>query len=116
MDVLGCPPVQASFNLGQRCKRVKRPLSDARGKSRCLDEPDYVGVSTNDDIVCDPHHGARRRDPTSKHRLSAQVPPVKRQPADERQNLRDVSTCIQQRSQGHVAGDAGEAVEPSQPL
>jgi hypothetical protein len=116
VDVLGRPPVQASFDLGQREKRVKRPPGDTRGKARLLDEPDYVGVSANDDIVCDLHDGARRRDPTSEHRFSAKVPPVKRQPADEGQDLREVGTGIEQRPQCHVTGDAGEAMEPGKPL
>ena len=54
-------------------------------------------------------------DAAAEHRLGLEPPAVHGQPLDHRAHLVDVGAGVDQRAERHVAGDAGEAVEPGEP-
>src|SRR2546421_586019 len=54
----------------------------------------------------------RRRDAAAQPRLCVDLPPADGDASEERADLFEVGARVDERSQGHVPGDAGEAMEP----
>ena len=58
------------------------------------------------------HDRARAGDPSAQHRIDSELPTVDGQALEHRDDLGLVGARVEKAAEGHVTGDAGEAVEP----
>ena len=115
VDLLGRVAVDPSLCLGQLLEGGDRPLADPFGQASLLNQADDVRRCPHDRGLLDRHLDLRRAEPTPRDRLGVDVPSANRQPLTERSDLSKVGAGVDQRAQRHIAGDAGEAVEPRDP-
>ncbi len=114
VHLVGRAPVEPALGRRQGLERGLRPLADAvreagllpRGR-RCADAvPDHGGLARRGRAL-------RGGDAAPQHRLGLEIPTASRGGAGHHgAHLVDVGTGVEQRAERHVAGHAGEAVEP----
>ena len=114
VHLLGRAPVQAALGLGERAEGGERARSRTRsGRRASVDQAADVGRGAHDGGVLGVHVDlrARRCRRAARARPRASQPPT-RQPLAQLADLVEVGAGVDQRAERHVAGDAGEAVEP----
>ena len=100
------------LDVGQRREGGQGPTGHPVGKAGLFDQPDDVGVGADHHVVVDADHGLRRGDAPPQDRLHLERPAAEWEALQQGQDLAEVGARIQQASERHVPGDAGEAVEP----
>ena len=109
-------PVERRLDLGQGRERGQGPFRDPGGQACAGDDGGDLGVGPGRPVLLGAHHGTGPGDAASEHALDVERPPAHREPPEQPPHLADVGSCVDERSEGHVPGDAGEAVEPRHPL
>ena len=114
VDLLRRATVEAALGVGQRREGGQRAGRHAVGQPGLLDERRDVRRRADDRGVLRVHVQLGGRDPAAQHRLGLDRPAADRQALEQGPHLVEVGAGVDQRSERHVAGDAGEAVEPGE--
>ena len=72
-----------------------------------------MGMGANDDVIDDFNDSQGGGNAGPQNRLGIEPPAGKGQTLQEPENLIEISAGIEKTAQSHIAGNAGEAVEPS---
>ena len=115
VDLLGRPAVEASLGLGEGGEDGEGAAADAIGEPGLLDQGRDVGGRAHDRRLVGVDVGLGRADAAAEHGLRLEAPAVHGEALDHGADLVDVGARVDERAEGHVAGDAGEAVEPGEP-
>jgi hypothetical protein len=100
------------FDLGQPAKDSERPFGHTLGKGGLGDQGCDVRVGADDDVVATAYQCPRAGDPAPERLFDLQFPSRKGRRA-RRVRISSTSAPASMRGpQGHVAGNAGEAMEP----
>ena len=100
------PPRPATANVS-RARRVTRG-----GRRASSTRATMCGMRPHHDVVGRLHHGARGGDAGPQDGLGPKSPTPERQASQQGEQLGEVGAGVEQAAERHVAGDAGEAVEP----
>ena len=111
VDLIHGAPVQARLGFGQGAKYGERSSGHAVGQGRRFNQSDNVGVRPDHDVVRDRHHGPGGGDAPTQDRLGAERPAGKGQALQHGLDFVDIGAGVEQAAQGHVAGNAGKAME-----
>src|SRR5690606_33733574 len=105
VDPVGVDAVDAGLHLGDLAHRARRDrhVGDAR---------EQLGRGPLGGLVGDVDDRAGRPDPTPRHALGAQVPPVEPGAGYGGLHVVEGRAEVQQGAQQHVAGDPADRVEP----
>ena len=104
--------VHAALDLGEDGESGQRPITDAVRKSGLLDQALDVGVGAHDRRLVGGDVNLGAGDAAALHGLGVDVPPTQRETHEVAHDLVEVGAGVDERTEGHVAGDPGEAVEP----
>ncbi len=108
-----CHAVQPPFGLSQQIENTECSCRHTSGQVGSLHQVGDVCMGSARAVVADPDQGSAARQPTSQDGLNRELPALN---IEQREKLHDavkIGTGVDQAAQRHVAGDAGEAVEPS---
>ena len=112
VDRGGRPAVEAALGLGQEEEHPLGPFPDPVGEAGLLDDPGDVAVGAGDAVGLGLHVGLGGGQPAPHDELGLQTPAGDRQPLEDGGHLVEGGAGVEAGAEGHVAGDAGEAVEP----
>ena len=112
VDLIGRSAVEATLGGGEGPEHGQSPRLHSGRKLGVGHQALDVGRGANHRRLLDPHVDLGSTDSAPQHRLHLQRPPRQAQPPQDGCHLLDRRASVDQRAQGHVAGDAGEAVEP----
>ena len=106
------PAVEPALHLGQPGEGGQRPLAGPVGQAGLGDQPDDVGVGAHHLGVGRVHPDVGARQPGPQDRLGLEGPAADGQGDQLAFDQGQVGAGVDQAAEGHVAGDAGEAVPP----
>ena len=108
----GRSPVQPALHLGQAGEGGQGPLAGPVGQAGLGDETHDVGVGADHLGVAGPHPHVGAGQPGPQHGHGLERPAADGQGDQLALDQRQVGAGVDQAAEGHVAGDAGEAVPP----
>ena len=111
VDLLDRAPVQHRLDGGEQAEHGQRALRHPRREGRLLDQRRDRPMGADDHVVAGDDR-TRAGDASPHARLEPQVPTGKGEPVEQPADLVDVRPGVDERAEGHVAGNAREAVEP----
>ena len=106
------PAVQAPLDGGQGREGRQSALADPFGEPGFGEHAGDVGMRPDDAGFGRFHCYLGGRDTAAQHRFRADVPALDGQAAENLDDSAEVGARVHQAGQGHIAGDAREAVPP----
>ena len=104
--------MQSSLRHRQRLERRERAAPHAIGKSGFFDHGGDVAVGADDRCLLGLDVDLGASEPGTEDGLCVERPSADGDALAQRADLVEIGAEVDERAEGHVAGDAGEAVEP----
>ena len=113
VDLVRWDAMETPFDLGERREHRQRSALDPWRERAAGENLTQLGERARMvHILRSVDRGAGRPQASALHRLGPQLPAGQTETVEDGPNLIDWGAGIEQCAQRHVAGDAGEAVEP----